>query len=1318
MATAKSSTGFAAVLVAAVTAAHFVTTPASRVQVSEAGSAPLMQKHRHPPRHESAVYKGGCSAFLPPGGDSTLPEDENRGVATEVLNKFFGTDPSSNDTDTLPRGVHYVVSLAPDPVHTNLSLMFDREMVMIQQAAQDERYTYDSYWLPWRTGSPNYPLLADQQYAADLSDQLAACPGLLLFRRNVVEDKSLAPARDAYTEGLVVLVVGEQPTGGINKNQWTNAMLWLQMHAADDTALRVLGPTFTGSLISLDRELEQIYPRRAELSKWPALRTKFPEARIYSGSVTGCSAILWFERGLEDRNMYFGTFHENDELQTYRLLQYLRAEGTAYSDVAIVSEDETAYAYSGLSGPEPPVKTNEGQKPPPKLPPKKVKGSPCEIPYPEVDISPQKAPQGFSRSSTDRPVRLFYPRDISAVRAAYQKQSLFAAPSGGANEHSTHTVLEDDVDKDNRSGEASDTIQGFSGDVTPLAQEAQLYGIVSYLRTHHTRYIVLRCSNPLDYLFLTRFFHRAYPQARIVTMGADLLFRREVDSTEFRGTMALSDYPLLPRAQHWSMLSQATEPPHEHSHRIFDSYVEGMYVAGRYLIGDDRPEISKVEERSGLPRPIRLPLREATPDYADPFWLHDQSGPPREAHPPTWLSVVGRDGYWPIAVLNERTTRDLTKQFSRNADDPNPLLQAPPSTMVNLIANYGPCDVTNRAPRAMQFWPQALAKLPLPWIICGFCSFLLLLYQLAGVVFRATPSSDGLFSVFRNTSVPSQSVLLGLNCALAVMPLLATLSAALIPSNWRKLAANNHSFDAYILLTFLSVLLMMVALYRHYPLKAVVSFLVSFLSLAIIVISITTSGAVPANDIPLFYRFGHLTAGVSPLLPIILLCAGFYLWSWQTLAANLMLGPGRPELPPLEPLPQEEPSSFQRMWWAFSVWVEHQIGLIPSIYTPGRSYLRASTARISSRIGKRIVRAANPLSLSLPILAPSVCLAVGIFLYFRRDNLPLLTMEGATFTVAVNLILLVAFLLIVSEGMRFFCTWIELRHLLHALNRLRLRRTFAKLRAINARSLWSMSGNVQSLQYHFFSEELDAASRLIKCSGCRIPGLYRMVRCGRHFKRANAQKLSSGSMWEHKRCSILSERGPIKASIREVSADAVADVINDILIPEWGKEISSLNLQTISATGTENAGRVPDMSLSKSDCVQNAEEFVCIHYLAFIQMVLARMRTMTISMIFLFVSVCFAISSYPFVPRTQIGLWMLLNLALVGGVVIFVYASMERDETLSFITDTPPGRLGADFWIKTITFLAGPVIAVITTQFPSIADSVLSWLQPGLDAMR
>ncbi len=64
------------------------------------------------------------------------------------------------------------------------------------------------------------------------------------------------------------------------------------------------------------------------------------------------------------------------------------------------------------------------------------------------------------------------------------------------------------------------------------------------------------------------------------------------------------------------------------------------------------------------------------------------------------------------------------------------------------------------------------------------------------------------------------------------MPLLATLSAALIPSHWEELAKNNASLDAYILLTFLSVLLMVVALYRNYPRKALVSFLLSLACLA------------------------------------------------------------------------------------------------------------------------------------------------------------------------------------------------------------------------------------------------------------------------------------------------------------------------------------------------------------------------------------------------------------------------------------------------------------------------------------------------------
>jgi hypothetical protein len=141
------------------------------------------------------------------------------------------------------------------------------------------------------------------------------------------------------------------------------------------------------------------------------------------------------------------------------------------------------------------------------------------------------------------------------------------------------------------------------------------------------------------------------------------------------------------------------------------------------------------------------------------------------------------------------------------------------------------------------------------------------------------------------------------------------------------------------------------------------------------------------------------------------------------------------------------------------------------------------------------------------------------------------------------------------------------------------------------------------------------------------------------------------------------------------------------------------------------------MELSKDETVRAAEEFVCFHYIAFIQNIMARMRTMTLSMAMLFLGVCLAISFYPFVPRTEIGIWMIANLAVIGVSVIFVYVAMERDATLSYIADTRPGHLSSAFWIKSAAFLVGPVIGILTTQFPAIADSVLAWVQPGLDAL-
>ena len=61
---------------------------------------------------------------------------------------------------------------------------------------------------------------------------------------------------------------------------------------------------------------------------------------------------------------------------------------------------------------------------------------------------------------------------------------------------------------------------------------------------------------------------------------------------------------------------------------------------------------------------------------------------------------------------------------------------------------------------------------------------------------------------------------------------------------------------------------------------------------------------------------------------------------------------------------------------------------------------------------------------------------------------------------------------------------------------------------------------------------------------------------------------------------------------------------------------------------------------------------------------------------------------------------------------------MHRDATLSLITDTTPGELGTEFWLKLIGFAAGPILGLLAATFPELTGSLFSWLQPGLESLK
>ena len=467
-------------------------------------------------------------------------------------------------------GVRYVIALAPDPIHTQLSLYFDRTMEAIQAAAQDEHYVYDSSWLPWKLDGKSYPIRADEDTEEAAVEGREECPGLLLFR---YQGGAQQNADTPYSSGLAVFVVGDEPTKGVNAEEWNKAMELIRLAGGTAGPLRILGPTFSGSLPSLERLLAE-----------PATKNGFQQARIYSGAVWSCDSISHFQSaeaptGKEQESgakmkVDFGVFSENSERQIYRLLMYFRSQHQSLTDIAILSEDETAYGSTDTSKP----------------------------------VSSSADPCNFDYGKSDVPLWLFYPRDISAVRAAYLEQSIFSRGNGaGAQSRGPLTVLHPAATVVPSS--ETDTITTYAGDEVSLDEDSYLYELVNFLRSHHTHYLVLRCSNPDDFLFLTRFFHHTYPEGRIITLGSDELFRREVDTSEFRGVVALTNYPLLPREQHWTRLINSPDLS-QHVHRIFAAdTIESEYLAARFIfdLKDPKPVVEATS--SGYPYPLKMEFK-------------------------------------------------------------------------------------------------------------------------------------------------------------------------------------------------------------------------------------------------------------------------------------------------------------------------------------------------------------------------------------------------------------------------------------------------------------------------------------------------------------------------------------------------------------------------------------------------------------------------------------------------------------------------------------------------------------------------------------
>jgi hypothetical protein len=529
----------------------------------------------------------------------------------------------------IPSGeqVRAMIAIVPDPVHTHMALVFDRSVEAVQLAGEAVNYVVDRYWLPWEPEtSGNNPLAQGKAHNASQ-------PGLLMFRWNGDVDQSGEAGRKGKPGAsgasvLYVFLVSDTSTAGINGDQFSKAVDYIQVvcggtagpECGSSSRIRIMGPTFSGSLSSL---------RRLTESKAPQLFT------AYSGTVSSICA-------LQHQHLLSAPSPECGE------------PPPAYAPVAnlefkkpLVNDTETAVRkFLGLLKDGRHIQCGD--------PPDVAILSEAATTYGGVSRLVEKKKSRKTTKEENKPTcnyaSLSFPREISSLRNAYQSAGRQTPAADVANPGAVQSSLPFNLA--DRQPNNSDEPPDFSQPQGPLSKEAVLMDFAANLRRSQYKYIGIIGSNVLDVLFLASFLRTNCPDMRLFVLNSDLLFERNPDNAPFIGTLTIATYPLFGRNLTWTS-------PHSRLARLpfADQYEEGQYNAALLAMQEVVPP--------GLPQTPQANLYE----FREPFTGSPDSFDPNSATLPLWVTVVGTGGFWPVQVIHDQKSGPESPGSALKLDD-------------------------------------------------------------------------------------------------------------------------------------------------------------------------------------------------------------------------------------------------------------------------------------------------------------------------------------------------------------------------------------------------------------------------------------------------------------------------------------------------------------------------------------------------------------------------------------------------------------------------------------------------------------------------
>ncbi len=1240
-------------------------------------------------------------------------DKEDRTDKKDGTDEMESTDDKAETVDTgcELQPDNFIIAIVPDPVHTHLALYFDRTIDTIEEALQDDGWLFYRAIVPWdQEAHPqpdDYTLRLNAKQYQESREQL---PGIMLFSTSASVDgdpntRKDTPKDDALKDPLAVMLVGESPTGGVNKDQFLNAIERIRQLTRtkekgeikkSEIKLKILGPTFSGSLYSLKKLLTCGQDTQGDI---PC----FASATILSGAITGREAVEHFGYAVKNFQAHekdrplkttFDTLQETDEVMLQRFIEFIA--GKSYGDrnydvrrIAELSEDETAYGsfrHSALSG----------------YPPE---SGYCK-PYPPA---PKSTAPSQNPTQSCLFLKLYFPREISQLRAAYQDNP----GSAGATERLPFQNLPHNF---GITGD-DDTVASFSQKQTPLSQEAVLLSIVAELRKHAIQFVVLNATDPLDTLFLSHYLRSAYPQGRIVTMGADMLFPREVEDTTLHGILALSTYSVSPSANHqfYQLWQSGAE-------RMFPSSFDvGTYNALHSLMTaevtpppDNCDHSIRKNDCTDRLRSILPQDKNSKEDTSKEIYLYliqygwrerGNEGFALYNAPPVRLSALGHDGYWLVANLGPVNLGPDEKKTHTVPTLLPEVVGAPPREITTT-----PLDQFSSAPAPLE--------VPDSWIVIEVSALALAAGFCISVWFSSVRSPWQQLAQFAPTMYKIRVWLIA-SAGLLLIYVLLILLWPFFHGHHDWVIANALRHQA-ILLSGICVVftVTLVDISQRSRLYAVMvkrgrdgrrmlvwpdlrerPVVLAFVAASMFIAYFTfVRPEHPEENLAGLRHFAvlraiQLTSGLSPALPILFLLGACLWWANHILAGWILLDDRCPLLP--------------------------------------------SSPEIKSRIAQKgeiaqdLRNALQPGFSSITHYLVLLGIALGVLLLTGVTLTPIRTIESPRFDRSQ----LLPFLVIASAGLigttlRLWTIWFRTRRLLVALDSTPLRRGFQRLEGFTWKPIWKFGGVGALSEYQRLlarqSEALQTAANMSqeltnskKEIDKAMEGTIDAAKtAGEHHYPTSSGK-SEGRVQDKVKAYL---RALFSAQRWAASRDA-----EHKLIHQFGRYQSLVSLAAGNALvdlehGWKQEGeerkRKREQETFEELRVRAYERFVSLVYVSFLLVVLARMRTLIMAISGMYILILLALTLYPFEPRPSIQIYLVVMLAFIVIVVGLVFAQIHRDATLSHITDTKPGELGGDFYLRMASFIALPLFTFFASQFPEIGRFFYSWLEPALQALN